>query len=264
MHRGRLWSVAGDNDMIALDGRVVGQGPVRGLGCRAAGTRSRSPRRGWRPYQSEVGDPGRPAPPGGGVAPESLARTDTTKTVLWIVGGAALAAGAAVGGAFLFKPQPTPGMRGEPRAGHRTARVRRPAMREGVARPRTILAGRAGLVASGQRVRGRADGASPVRGADGPVAAQGHRRDPHRGHHRGRAQVPEGLRPKSGEADGEIRLPGTIGLLAPGEARATPSPSMVSARSGGNDGDVRLVREVVHHGPRRSRGHAPNPAGVPL
>jgi hypothetical protein len=33
-----------------------------------------------------------------------LAKTDGTKTILWIIGGTVLAAGAGVGGFFLFRP----------------------------------------------------------------------------------------------------------------------------------------------------------------
>jgi len=47
-----------------------------------------------------------------------------------------------------------------------------------------------------------------------------------------------------GESDGQIHLPGTIGLLASDKA-SDAITIIVSARSGGIDGDVRIVREVV-------------------
>jgi hypothetical protein len=110
IHRGRLLVIAGDNDLIALDTKVVGKGRFEGS-APSGGHTLKVTAPGMAAYQSEVviqDDQLRRVE----VTLNPMARTDTTRTVLWIVGGAALAAGAAVGGAFLFKPQPAPGVQG--------------------------------------------------------------------------------------------------------------------------------------------------------
>ncbi|MFT3776536.1 MAG: PEGA domain-containing protein [Minicystis sp.] len=104
IHRGRLQVNAGDNDLIAIDGKPTGKGKWEGS-LPSGGHTLRVTAQGMAAYQSEVV-----------IQDDQLRRVDvtlnplprdTTKTVLWIVGGAALAAGAAVGGAFLFKPSRT-------------------------------------------------------------------------------------------------------------------------------------------------------------
>jgi len=110
IHRGRLLVIAGDNDLIALDTKVVGKGRFEGS-APSGGHTLKVTAPGMAAYQSEVviqDDQLRRVE----VTLNPMARTDTTRTVLWIVGGAALAAGAAVGGAFLFKPQAAPGVQG--------------------------------------------------------------------------------------------------------------------------------------------------------
>ena len=109
IHRGRLVVKAGANDIIFVDGKVIGKSTWEGS-LPSGGHTLRVTSQGMTPYQSEVV-----------IQDDQLRRVDVTllavprdatKTVLWIVGGAALAAGAAVGGAFLFKPSSQPAVEG--------------------------------------------------------------------------------------------------------------------------------------------------------
>ena len=110
IHQGRLIVSAGPNDFISIDGKLVGQGRWEGV-LPSGGHSLRVHADGMQTYQSEVliqDDQVRRIE----VSLNPLPKSDTTATVLWIVGGAAVAAGAAVGGYFLFKPsapEPTPG-----------------------------------------------------------------------------------------------------------------------------------------------------------
>ncbi len=102
VHHGRLQVVAGADDIIMLDGKAVGRERWEGsVGSGGHTLRVTAPT--MAPYQSEVviqDDNVRRVD----VTLSPQVRTDTTRTVLWIVGGALLAAGSAVGGYFLFKP----------------------------------------------------------------------------------------------------------------------------------------------------------------
>ncbi|APR86450.1 Hypothetical protein A7982_11799 [Minicystis rosea] len=109
IHRGRLQVNAGENDLISVDSKVIGKGKWEGS-LPSGGHTLRVTAQGMAAYQSEVV-----------IQDDQLRRVDVTlnplpkdvtKTVLWIVGGAALAAGAAVGGAFLFKPSQQPAIEG--------------------------------------------------------------------------------------------------------------------------------------------------------
>ncbi len=103
IHHGRLQVFAGPEDVISLYGKAVGRERWEGS-VPSGGHTLKVSAMGMTPYQSEVV-----------IADEKLRRvdvtltplprTDTTKTVLWVAGGVVLAAGAAVGGYFLFKPQ---------------------------------------------------------------------------------------------------------------------------------------------------------------
>jgi hypothetical protein len=106
VHQGRLSVVAGKDDVIRLDSKVVGQGQWEGDVASGGHTlRVTSP--GKKPYQSEVivQDNSRrripvtlEAEPRGGVP-----------TWLWVAGGAVLAAGAGLGaGYFIFKSGEAP------------------------------------------------------------------------------------------------------------------------------------------------------------
>jgi hypothetical protein len=109
IHRGRLIVAAGENDLVLLDGKPLGKGKWEGT-LASGGHTLKVTGPGMTPYQSEVV-----------IQDDQLRRVDVTlvavprdatRTVLWIVGGAALAAGAAVGGAFLFKPSKTAAVEG--------------------------------------------------------------------------------------------------------------------------------------------------------
>jgi PEGA domain len=105
IHRGRLQVFAGADDLILLDGKTVGRGTWDGS-LVSGGHTLRVTAPGMAAYQSEVviqDENVRRVD----VALTAAPRTDTTRTVLWIVGGVVLTAGAAVGGAFLFKPSTT-------------------------------------------------------------------------------------------------------------------------------------------------------------
>ena len=101
IHRGRLLVNAGVNDVITLDGKVIGRGKWEGA-VPSGGHTLKITATGMATYQSEVviqdNQPRRvdvtlnPLP------------VDSTATILWIAGGAAVLAGAAVGGALLFQP----------------------------------------------------------------------------------------------------------------------------------------------------------------
>jgi len=105
IHRGKLLVSAGVNDVISLDGKVIGKGKWEGA-VPSGGHTLKVTAPGMANYQSEV------------VIQDSQTRrvditlnplaTDSTSTILWIAGGAAVLAGAAVGGALLFQPSKTP------------------------------------------------------------------------------------------------------------------------------------------------------------
>jgi len=110
VHRGRLIVTAGTSDDITIDGKPVGRGRWEGW-LPSGGHSLRVTAEGMQAYQSEVliqDDQVRRID----VTLNPLPKSSTTATVLWIVGGAAVAAGAVVGGVYLFKPsspEPTPG-----------------------------------------------------------------------------------------------------------------------------------------------------------
>lgn len=107
IHRGRLIVSAGPNDFISIDGKPMARGTWEGW-LPSGGHTLRVTAEGMQAYQSEVliqDDQVRRID----IALNPLPKSGATQTVLWIVGGAAVAAGAAVGGYFLFKPsQPQP------------------------------------------------------------------------------------------------------------------------------------------------------------
>ncbi len=104
IHRGKLLVTAGQNDVISLDGTVKGRGKWEGS-LTSGGHTLKVSAPGMLAYQSEV------------VIQDNQTRRvevtlnqqprDTTATILWIAGGAAVLAGAAVGGALLFQPPKT-------------------------------------------------------------------------------------------------------------------------------------------------------------
>ncbi|WP_434047263.1 MULTISPECIES: PEGA domain-containing protein [Sorangium] len=102
LHRGRLAIAAGDDDLIALDGKVVGKG--RWEGSVPSGTHAlRVTAPGMTPHEVSIL-----------VRDEELRRIDVSleraperggaSRWLWIGGGAAIFAGALVAGALLFEP----------------------------------------------------------------------------------------------------------------------------------------------------------------
>lgn len=101
IHEGRLVVVAGEGDIIAIDGKVVGQSRYEGV-LPSGGHTLRVSAEGMMTYQSEVvlkDNEKRNVP----VTLNPVAQ-DMTETILWIAGGVVLAAGAAIGGVLLFQP----------------------------------------------------------------------------------------------------------------------------------------------------------------
>jgi hypothetical protein len=100
LHRGRLRVEAGAEDIIALDGKVVGKGTWEGS-IKSGGHTLRVTGEGMVPLQQEVlvkdGET-RTVP----VELEEEA-SDPTATILWVVGGVSLAAVAGVTSGFLFQ-----------------------------------------------------------------------------------------------------------------------------------------------------------------
>ncbi len=119
LHRGTLSVTAGPNDLISLDGKTVGLGKWEGV-VTSGGHTLKVSAPGMAIHQSEA------------VVQDNETRRidvvlnplprDTTKTVLWIVGGAALVAGGVIGGVFLFKPSEAPGTKGTLSPGNTAAR----------------------------------------------------------------------------------------------------------------------------------------------
>ena len=105
IHRGKLLVSAGVNDVISLDNKVIGRGKWEGA-VPSGGHTLKVSSPGMANYQSEV------------VIQDNQTRrvdvtlnplaTDSTSTILWIAGGAAVLAGAAIGGALLFQPPTNP------------------------------------------------------------------------------------------------------------------------------------------------------------
>ncbi len=104
VHEGHVLVNAHAEDAIDIDGKIVGSGHYEGV-VKSGGHTLRVTNQGMRPYQAEIlvqdNETRRidvnlepEAKSGGGVP-----------TWMWIAGGAVLAAGAGVGGYFIFKPK---------------------------------------------------------------------------------------------------------------------------------------------------------------
>jgi PEGA domain len=109
VHRGRVAVEAGPNDLIAIDGKMVGRGRWEGeLPSGGHSLRVTSP--GMATHQSEMlvqDDKSRRIP----ITLNPLPKSDAA-TWLWVAGGAALVAGAIIGGAVLFQPSEAPQTQG--------------------------------------------------------------------------------------------------------------------------------------------------------
>lgn len=103
VHEGRIIVNAHAEDTIVIDGKPVGSGRWEGP-VKSGGHTLRVTARGMRPYQSEVMvQDNETRSVDVGLDPE--AKPASSNTWLWIAGGVALAAGAGVGGYFLFRPK---------------------------------------------------------------------------------------------------------------------------------------------------------------
>ncbi len=106
LHQGRVAVTAGPRDLIAVDGKAVGQGKWEGK-LPSGGHTLRVTASGMTTYQAEVlvqDDRSREIL----VTLNPQAKASSTSTWLWIAGGAVVVAGAVVGGAFLFQPTRRP------------------------------------------------------------------------------------------------------------------------------------------------------------
>jgi phosphate/sulfate permease len=96
--------VAGSQDVISVDGKVVGSG--QWLGTLPAGehvVRVTAP--GKKAYETHL----QLTPKGSRTLQVTLADEKSATVWPWLVGGAAVAVGAAIGGYLLFKPGDQPG-----------------------------------------------------------------------------------------------------------------------------------------------------------
>lgn len=110
VHRGKLVIEAGAKDLIALDGKVMGLGRYEGV-VNSGGHTVRVSAPGMAVYQNEIvvqDNETRRVP----ITLNPLPAPSDTSKWLWIGGGVALAAGAAIGGAFLFRPTEVPPIEG--------------------------------------------------------------------------------------------------------------------------------------------------------
>lgn len=110
LHRGRLVVQAGESDLIALDGSVVGKGRWEGT-VASGGHTLRVTAPGMATHQSE------PAVKDGetrriDVTLNPLPKADAGRALVWIIGGVALATATVVTSAVLFKPTKAPGIEG--------------------------------------------------------------------------------------------------------------------------------------------------------
>jgi hypothetical protein len=106
LHQGRVSVKAGPKDLIAVDGKAVGQGKWEGK-LPSGGHTLRVTAQGMASYQTEVlvqDDKSREIL----VTLNPLPKPSSTSTWLWVAGGAVVVAGAVVGGAFLFQPTRRP------------------------------------------------------------------------------------------------------------------------------------------------------------
>lgn len=110
VHRGRVAITAGATDLIAVDGKTLGRGAWTGpLASGGHSLRVSAP--GMAVYQAEIlvqDDKAREIT----VTLTPLPKASNTARWLWIAGGAALVAGAAVTGAILFQPTRRPDVDG--------------------------------------------------------------------------------------------------------------------------------------------------------
>lgn len=101
IHEGRIVVVTAPENVISIDGKVVGKGRFEGV-LPSGGHALRISAPGMQTYQGDV------------VITDNGSRRvdislhpvprDMTETILWIAGGVVLTAGAVVGGVFLFQP----------------------------------------------------------------------------------------------------------------------------------------------------------------
>ena len=110
IHRGQALVQAGPKDLIAIDGKAVGQGRWEGP-LASGGHTLRVTAPGMAAYQSELvvqDDKTRRVE----VTLNPLPKPAETSTWVWITSGAVIAVGAIIGGAVLFKPTEVPPAQG--------------------------------------------------------------------------------------------------------------------------------------------------------
>lgn len=110
IHRGQALVQAGPKDLIAIDGKAVGQGRWEGS-LASGGHTLRVTAPGMAAYQSELvvqDDKTRRIE----VTLNPLPRPAETSSWVWITSGAVIAVGAIIGGAVLFKPTEVPPAQG--------------------------------------------------------------------------------------------------------------------------------------------------------
>jgi hypothetical protein len=110
IHKGQVIIAAGPKDLIALDGKVVAEGRFEGT-LSSGGHSLRVTAPGMAAYQAEIlveDDKTRRIP----VALNPLPKSSEISPWVWVASGAALVAGAVIGGALLFRPTEAPAPQG--------------------------------------------------------------------------------------------------------------------------------------------------------